>query len=167
METRLTPFVAMLMGPDSDLTVMEAAADVLSQFDVAHEIRVTSVHRTPEDVRSYVTEAESRGCQVYIADAGMAAQLAGMVAATTIRPVIGVPIDTGPLNGLDALLSTVQMPGGIPVATVAIGKTGAENAAYLALQMMSLADDGLQEQLLQDRADNVERVRKKSASLGK
>ena len=152
METRLTPFVAILMGPDSDLTVMEAAADVLSQFDVAHEIKVTSVHRTPEDFRSYVTEAES---------------LAVMVAATTIRPVIGVPIDTGPLNGLDVLLSTVQMPGGIPVATVAIGKTGAENAAYLALQMMSLADDGLQEQLLQDRADKVERVRKKSASLGK
>mgnify|MGYP005707230191 FL=1 len=97
----------------------------------------------------------------------MAAQLAGTVAATTIRPVIGVPIDTGPLNGLDVLLSTVQMPGGIPVATVAIGKTGAENAAYLALQMMSLADDGLQEQLLQDRADNVGRVLKKSASLGK
>ena len=97
----------------------------------------------------------------------MAAQLAGMVAATTIRPVIGVPIDTGPLNGLDALLSTVQMPGGIPVATVAIGKTGEENDAYLAVHMMSLADDCLREQLPQDRADSLERARKKNASLGK
>jgi 5-(carboxyamino)imidazole ribonucleotide mutase len=160
-----SPFVAVLMGSDSDLPVMQAACDVLSDFDIAYEIRVTSAHRTPEDTRTYVTDAEQRGCQVFIAGAGMAAHLAGAVASATVRPVVGVPIDAGPLQGFDALLSTVQMPGGIPVATVAIGKAGAKNAAYLAVQMLSLSDAGMVEKLLADRRDNAEKIRQKSAQL--
>ena len=129
-------FVAILMGSDSDLPVMQSTVDVLKSFDIDYEVRITSAHRTPEDTRHYVSDADARGCAVFIAAAGMAAHLAGAVAAHTLRPVIGVPIDAGPLQGFDALLSTVQMPGGIPVAGVAIGKAGAKNAAYLAVQIL-------------------------------
>lgn len=116
------PFVAILMGSESDLSTMQAAGDIFKQLEIGHEIKITSAHRTPAATRQYVSDAESRGCQVFIAGAGLAAHLAGAVAAKTLKPVIGVPIDSGPLNGLDALLSTVQMPAGIPVATVAVGK---------------------------------------------
>lgn len=158
------PFVAVLMGSDSDLPVMRATLDTLAKFDVPYEVRVTSAHRTPEATRAYVSDAEQRGCAAFIAAAGMAAHLAGAVAAATCKPVIGVPIDAS-LNGLDALLSTVQMPGGIPVATVAIGKAGAKNAAYLAVQMLSLADASLAERLREERADNAEKVQAKNAEL--
>ena len=159
-------FVAVLMGSDSDLPIMDAAISLLKQFNVTVEVKVTSAHRTPAETQAYVQDAENRGCQVFIAGAGMAAHLAGAVAAQTTRPVIGVPIDAGPLQGFDALLSTVQMPGGIPVATVAIGKAGAKNAAYLAVQMMALADDDLAEALKNERAENARKIVEKAESIG-
>jgi len=160
-------FVAILMGSDSDLPVMNAAVDILKSFDVAVEVKVTSAHRTPLETQSYVKDAEARGCQAFIAGAGMAAHLAGAVAAQTTRPVIGVPIDAGPLQGFDALLSTVQMPGGIPVATVAIGKAGAKNAGYLAIQMMALSDDALQAALVEERANNARAIVEKADAIAK
>lgn len=158
-------FVAILMGSDSDLPVMKAACEVLKEFGIEHEVRVTSAHRTPEDTRAYVKDAEARGCAAFIAGAGMAAHLAGAVAAQTVRPVIGVPIDAGPLNGIDALLSTAQMPGGIPVATVAIGKAGAKNAGYLAAQIIAASDDALKSKLEAEREANAESIRKKNENL--
>lgn len=160
-----SPFVAILMGSDSDLPVMKAAGDVLKQFDINFEVRVTSAHRTPEDTSAYVKDAESRGCCVFICGAGMAAHLAGAVAAQTLKPVIGVPIDAGPLQGIDALLSTAQMPGGIPVATVAIGKAGAKNAGYLAAQIMGVSDSSLREKLIAEREANAENIRQKNKNL--
>lgn len=160
-------FVAILMGSDSDQPVMNAAVDILKSFDVAVEVKVTSAHRTPSETQSYVKDAEARGCQAFIAGAGMAAHLAGAVAAQTTRPVIGVPIDAGPLQGFDALLSTVQMPGGIPVATVAIGKAGAKNAGYLAIQMMALSDDALQAALVEERANNARAIVEKADAIAK
>lgn len=158
-------FVAILMGSDSDLPVMQACSDLLDNFGIRYEVRITSAHRTPEDTRDYVREADKRGCAVFIAAAGLAAHLAGAVAAQTVRPVIGVPIDSGPLQGIDALLSTVQMPGGIPVATVAIGKSGAKNAAYLAAQILATADAGLKTALEEERARNAESIRQKNKEL--
>lgn len=146
-----TPFVAVLMGSDSDFPVMKSTLQILDAFGIRYEVRVSSAHRTPAATRDYVLDAQARGCAVYIAAAGMAAHLAGAVAALTIRPVIGVPVDSGPLQGEDALLSTVQMPGGIPVATVAIGKAGAKNAGYLAAQILAVADDALASRLSAER----------------
>jgi 5-(carboxyamino)imidazole ribonucleotide mutase len=160
-----SPFVAILMGSESDLPVMQATCDVLKQFAVAYEVRILSAHRTPEDTRAYVKDAESRGCAVFVAGAGMAAHLAGAVAAQTLRPVIGVPIDAGPLQGIDALLSTAQMPGGIPVAAVAIGKAGAKNAGYLACQIIAVGDDSLKQKLQAEREANAEAIRKSNARL--
>jgi 5-(carboxyamino)imidazole ribonucleotide mutase len=159
-----TPFVAIVMGSDSDLPIMEACFGVLRSFDIPFEARITSAHRTPEVTKQYVTDAEQRGCAAFIAAAGMAAHLAGAVAAATIKPVIGVPMNAS-LDGLDALLSTVQMPAGIPVATVAIGKAGAKNAAYLAAQIMSVADDSLAVKLREERAANAEAIAAKDAAL--
>lgn len=159
------PFVAVLMGSDSDWPVMAAAVEVLESFGVGVEVKVTSAHRTPEGTREYVEDALARGCAVFIAGAGMAAHLAGAVAAHTTRPVIGVPVDAGSLGGLDALLSTVQMPGGVPVATVAIGKAGARNAGYLAAQMLAVADAGLAERVAAERRDNARAVEAKDAAL--
>ena len=161
-----TKFVAILMGSDSDLPVMDAAVEILKRFGVALEVKVTSAHRTPAETQAYVQSAEVRGCQAFIAGAGMAAHLAGAIAAQTTRPVIGVPIDAGPLQGFDALLSTVQMPGGIPVATVAIGKAGAKNAGYLAVQMMALSDPSLAEALQGERLENAQAILEKSAAIG-
>ena len=160
-----SPFVAILMGSDSDLSVMKASCEVLKSLGVSYEVRVTSAHRTPEDTKDFIRDAEQRGCAVFIAGAGMAAHLAGAVAAHTLKPVIGVPIDSGPLQGLDALLSTAQMPGGVPVATVAIGKAGAKNAGYLAAQMLALADEALHGRLLAERAANAEAIRQKNHNL--
>lgn len=158
------PFVAVLMGSDSDLPVLEACFGVLKSLEIPFEARITSAHRTPEVTHQYVVDADQRGCAVFIAAAGMAAHLAGAVAANTVKPVIGVPINAS-LDGLDALLSTVQMPGGIPVASVAIGKAGAKNAAYLAAQILALADDDLSERLRQDRAESSRAVQDKDAAL--
>lgn len=145
------PFVAILMGSDSDLPRVQGAIDVLRGFEIPLEVKVTSAHRTPAATQDYVGDAERRGCAVFIAAAGLAAHLAGAVAGQTLRPVIGVPIDAGPLQGFDALLSTVQMPAGIPVATVAIGSAGAKNAAYLAAQILALGDPELARRLTEER----------------
>lgn len=158
-------FVAILMGSESDLTIMQAATDVFKQLEIGFEIKITSAHRTPAATQQYISDAEKRGCKVFISGAGLAAHLAGATAAHTTKPVIGVPIDSGPLNGLDALLSTVQMPAGIPVATVAIGKTGAKNAAYLAAQILSLQDDKLAERVKKERQANAEKVQAQDKAL--
>lgn len=158
------PFVAIVMGSDSDLPVMEASFDVLRSFGVTFEARITSAHRTPEATKSYIHDAEERGCAVFIAAAGMAAHLAGAVAAATVKPVIGVPMNAS-LDGLDALLSTVQMPAGIPVATVAIGKAGARNAAYLAAQILSLSDAQLARRLRDEREANAQEIHAKNDAL--
>jgi len=162
-----TPFVAILMGSDSDLPVMQATLSTLDSLQIPYEVKITSAHRTPDATHHYVTDADQRGCQVFIAAAGLAAHLAGVVASLTIKPVIGVPMDGGPLKGQDALLSTVMMPGGIPVATVAIGKAGAKNAAYLAAQIMSLGDAELAERVKAERAANASAVIAKDAELQK
>ncbi len=132
--------VGILMGSESDRATMRKTADVLDELGISYEIHVMSAHRTPAKVAEFASGAAGRGLKVIIAGAGLAAHLAGAVAANTILPVIGVPMAAGPLNGLDALLSTVQMPKGIPVATVAIGSHGARNAAYLAAQVIALGD---------------------------
>ncbi len=154
-----SPFVAILMGSKSDLEVMRAGADILRNFGIRHEIKISSAHRTPEATRQYVADAVERGCHVFIAGAGLAAHLAGAVAAHATRPVIGVPMESGPLKGFDALLSTVQMPAGVPVASVAIGKTGARNAAYLAAQILALSDSELAARVAAERRADAERVR--------
>src|ERR1051326_4026583 len=137
------PDVLILMGSDSDATTMQPAVDVLKEFGITSEMTVASAHRSPARVLSLVSEAPARGVKVFIVGAGAAAHLAGVVAAHTTLPVIGVPIDSSALKGLDALLSTVQMPPGVPVATVAIGKPGATNAGVLAAQMIALGDAAL------------------------
>lgn len=160
-----TPFVAILMGSDSDLPTMQSTIDVLKSFDITFEAKVTSAHRTPAATHAYVTDAETRGCKVFICAAGLAAHLAGAVAGITTRPVIGVPVDCGPLQGHDALLSTVMMPAGVPVATVAIGSAGAKNAAYLAAQLLAIGNETLAARVKEDRAENAKAVQAKDAKL--
>jgi 5-(carboxyamino)imidazole ribonucleotide mutase len=157
--------VSILMGSDSDLDVMKEAARVLEGFGVAYEMDVTSAHRSPERTRRIVGEARARGVQVFIVGAGAAAHLAGVVAAETTLPVIGVPLDASALHGIDALYATVQMPGGIPVATMAIGKAGATNAAIFAVEILSLAAPELQGKLQDHKRKLAEGVERKSASL--
>jgi len=158
-------FVAILMGSDSDLDVMKNTVDVLDSFGIPREVRITSAHRTPAETHQYVKEADERGCAVFIAAAGLAAHLAGTLAGITTKPVIGVPIDGGSLGGMDALLSTVQMPAGIPVACVAIGKAGARNAGFLAAQIIASADESIAKKLVDDRAENAKKVIKKNELL--
>jgi 5-(carboxyamino)imidazole ribonucleotide mutase len=160
-----TTFVAVLMGSDSDLPTMQATLDILKHLGIRYEVRITSAHRTPEATHAYVTDADARGCAAFIAAAGLAAHLAGAVSANTVKPVIGVPLDAGPLQGMDALLSTVQMPAGIPVACVAIGKAGARNAAWLAAQIMAVSDPQLANRLRQERAANAQTVIDKNTDL--
>lgn len=159
------PFVAVLMGSDSDLPVMQATLDVLKSFEITTEVKITSAHRTPAATHAYVTDAEDRGCGVFICAAGLAAHLAGAVAGITTLPVIGVPIDAGPLQGMDALLSTAMMPGGVPVATVAIGKAGAKNAGYLAAQILATGDKELAQAVKAERQKNAESVIAKDVAL--
>ena len=132
------PLVGIVMGSDSDYAIMRETSKILDQFGVENEVLVTSAHRTPARTKKYVDQARKRGIKVLIAGAGAAAHLAGVIAAHTTLPVIGIPIDSSPLNGMDALLATVQMPPGIPVATVALGKGGATNAGVLAAQILAL-----------------------------
>ncbi len=134
------PLVGIIMGSNSDIPVMEEALGILEKFEVSYEIKILSAHRTPDEAAAYTKGLAERGIKVLIAGAGWAAHLAGVAAAHTTVPVIGVPIDSSPLNGMDSLLATVQMPPGIPVATMAIGKGGAYNAAVLAVQILSLLD---------------------------
>ena len=151
-------FISVLMGSKSDYEIMREAVKVLEKFQIPYELLITSAHRTPERTHNYVKDAEERGAQVFICGAGMAAHLAGVVASLTIRPVIGVPMPSGMMDGLDALLSTVQMPGGMPVATLAVGKAGAKNAAYLALQILANSDDELKAKLEEDRIAQAKKV---------
>lgn len=162
-----TTFVAILMGSDSDLPVMQATIDILKKFDISYEVKVRSAHRTPDAAKAYVKDAEERGCKVFICAAGLAAHLAGAVAGMTTRPVIGVPVDNGPLQGHDALLSTVMMPGGIPVATVAIGKAGAKNAGYLAAQILGVANQDIADKVKAERAANAEALLAKDEAMQK
>ena len=147
MQEKATVVVSVVMGSDSDLPVMEEAVKVLEAFAVPHELFLTSAHRTPERTTAFCRGASKRGVRVIIVGAGAAAHLAGVIASQTLLPVIGVPIDATSLQGLDALLATVQMPGGIPVATMAIGKAGAKNAALLAIRILALENADLLKKL--------------------
>lgn len=160
------PLVGILMGSDSDLSIMEEAAKALKEFDIPYEMTISSAHRTPERTLSYARSAEERGIRVIIAGAGSAAHLAGFIASETTLPVIGVPIESSPLNGLDSLLSTVQMPGGVPVASMAIGKAGAKNAGIFAAEILSIADENLRLKLKEHRKEMARQVEKKAKKLG-
>ena len=155
--------VAIVMGSDSDMPVVEKAISTLESFSVPREVRIMSAHRTPEDVHEFASRAREEGFGVIIAAAGKAAHLAGVIASYTTLPVIGIPIKSSTLDGLDALLSTVQMPGGIPVATVAID--GAMNAALLAVEMLAIEDADLADKLAQHREKQKEEVRKKNQNI--
>ncbi len=157
--------VAVIMGSDSDWKVMQSCVEQLEALGLTAEVRVLSAHRTPGDVTEFVQSAEEQGIEVFIAAAGMSAALAGTVAAHTNRPVIGVPVDSGGLGGLDALLSTVQMPPGVPVAGMAIGKPGARNAAILAAQILALKDDSVASALTAFKKKQAEEVREKDRRL--
>ncbi len=160
-----SPAVGILMGSDTDLPTMQESAKILGEFGVSFEVRICSAHRTPDRLARYAREAERRGIRVLIAGAGGAAHLAGSLAAQVTLPVIGVPMEGGPLRGLDALLSTVQMPGGIPVATVAIGRPGARNAALLAIQILALTDADLKRRLVEYRARSAAEVAAKDQQV--
>jgi 5-(carboxyamino)imidazole ribonucleotide mutase len=152
------PLVAVIMGSKSDWETMRHCDETLTQFGVAHECRVLSAHRTPQLASQYASEAESRGFEVIVAAAGGAAHLAGVLAAQTVLPVLGVPMETPALKGLDSLLSTVQMPGGIPVGTLAIGSAGARNAALLAIAILANSRPELREKLKRFRAEQADKV---------
>jgi len=153
------PLVGIIMGSKSDWETMRAAAETLTQFGVAHEAKVVSAHRTPGWMVEYASAAEPRGLQVIIAGAGGAAHLPGMVAANTLLPVLGVPVESHALKGMDSLLSIVQMPGGVPVGTLAIGKSGAQNAALLAVAILANHDAALREKLRVFREEQAGKVR--------
>jgi phosphoribosylamine--glycine ligase len=157
--------VGIVMGSDSDLSVMEAAAAVLRQFGVPYEMTIASAHRSPQRAAEFASTARQRNIKVIIAGAGHAAHLAGAMAAHTTLPVIGVPIDSSCLKGWDALLSTVQMPPGIPVATVSIGKPGAKNAGLLAVQILAVSDGALEEKLIAYKLEMAAQVEKKAKNL--
>jgi 5-(carboxyamino)imidazole ribonucleotide mutase len=155
----MEPLVGIIMGSKSDWETMRAAAETLARFGVAHEAKVVSAHRTPGWMVEYASTAEARGLQVIIAGAGGAAHLPGMVAANTLLPVLGVPVESHALKGLDSLLSIVQMPGGVPVGTLAIGKSGAQNAALLAVAILANRDPALREKLRAFREEQAANVR--------
>ncbi len=158
-------FVSILMGSKSDYVIVSEAAKILEKFGVMHELVIASAHRSPQRTHTYVKEAEAKGAKVFIAAAGMAAHLAGVVASLTTKPVIGVPMQGGMMDGLDAMLSTVQMPAGMPVATVALGKAGAMNSAYLAMQILAIEDEELRAKLLEDRILKAKKVETDSGEV--
>jgi len=158
-------FVSIIMGSKSDYTIMAECAETLKKFGVPFELIISSAHRSPERTKKYISEAEKKGAQVFIAAAGMAAHLAGALAASTTKPILGVPMESGPLRGEDALLSTVMMPAGMPVGTLAIGKAGAVNAAYLAIQILALTDDELKVKLQEDRISKAKKVELDSSEI--
>ncbi len=161
----MKPVVGILMGSDSDLPVMKAAADFFKQIDIPYEMTVASAHRTPERAMNYAKTAQERGLQAIICGAGMAAHLAGVISSHTDIPVIGVPLDASPLQGMDALLATVQMPPGIPVATMGIGKSGAKNAAVFVTRMLALHSDDIAARLVLFRENMVKEVEEKASRL--
>jgi phosphoribosylaminoimidazole carboxylase PurE protein len=161
----MKPLIGIIMGSDSDLQTMLETAKVLKQFEIPYEIGVYSAHRSPHRTAEYIRTARERGLKLIVAGAGSSAHLAGVSAAETILPVIGVPIDSSPLSGFDALLSTVQMPPGVPVATVGVGKSGATNAGILAVQILALADEALSMKLIQYKAQLEQTVAEKSRKV--
>ena len=158
-------FVSIIMGGKSDFDVMKSCSDTLEEFGVQYELIISSAHRSPERTKEYIATAEAKGAQVFIAAAGMAAHLAGVLASKTIRPIIGVPMKGGAMDGMDAMLSTVQMPSGMPVATVALGKAGAVNAAYLAMQILALENEELRMKLMEDRISKAKKVEMDSLEI--
>jgi phosphoribosylaminoimidazole carboxylase PurE protein len=161
------PLVGVVMGSHSDLPVMEEAQRILEQFTVPYEVTLSSAHRSPDRTIRYAKSAEERGLEVIIVGAGAAAHLAGVIASETILPVIGIPIDSSPLKGMDSLLSTVQMPGGVPVATMAIGRAGARNAAILAVQILALKLPRLKEALREYKERLAQEVEEKGKGISK
>jgi len=157
--------VGIVMGSESDLSVMQKAAEILDQFHVSYFMTVASAHRTPKRVAELAERAEREGWKVIIAAAGMAAHLAGFLAAHTVIPIIGVPMDSSSLKGLDALLSTVQMPGGVPVACMGLGSAGAKNAGLLAVQILACFDDSLRKKVRQYRKKQAKEVEKKASRV--
>ncbi|MGQ0567938.1 MAG: 5-(carboxyamino)imidazole ribonucleotide mutase [Armatimonadota bacterium] len=157
------PVVGIIMGSTSDRPMMQAAAEVLAALGISHELRIVSAHRSPDWAFQYAAEAEGRGLKVIIAAAGGAAHLAGVTAAKTVLPVIGVPVPTEHLGGLDSLLSIVQMPGGVPVATVSIGRAGAVNAALLAARILGISDEAIRERVRQRHEAQANSVREADA----
>ncbi len=158
-------FVSIIMGSKSDYEIMKHCADTFEKFDVKYEIVISSAHRSPERTKNYIKEAEEKGAVAFIAAAGMAAHLAGALAAGTTKPVIGVPMKGGAMDGMDAMLSTVQMPAGMPVGTVALGRSGAVNAAYFAMQILAISDKELAVKLKEDRVVQAKKVETDSASI--
>ncbi|MEF3192280.1 MAG: 5-(carboxyamino)imidazole ribonucleotide mutase [Campylobacterales bacterium] len=158
-------FVSIIMGSKSDYDIMKECAATLEKLGVKYEMIIASAHRTPERAKNYVHEADARGAQCFICAAGMAAHLAGVVASETTKPVLGVPMKGGVMDGVDALLSTVQMPGGMPVGTLAVGKAGAVNAAYLAAQIIALSDERVAAKLRDDRLEQIRKVERDSAEI--
>ncbi|EAJ9599770.1 5-(carboxyamino)imidazole ribonucleotide mutase [Campylobacter coli] len=158
-------FVSIMMGSKSDYEIMSECAKTLEKFGVKYELIISSAHRSPKRTQEYIKEAEEKGAKVFIAAAGMAAHLAGSVAAYTTKPVLGVPMPGSALASMDSLFSTVQMPGGIPVGTLAVGKAGAKNAAYLAMQILALNDETLAKALKQDRKNQEENLISDSKSV--
>jgi len=155
---KVKPLVGIVMGSDSDWPVIQSTTEVLKQFGVPYEVRVISAHRTPDEATAFASTASTRGLKVIISAAGMAAHLGGVLAANTHLPIIGVPMKGGALDGLDSLLATVQMPRGVPVATVAMGKSGAVNAGLLAVQMLALSDDNLKKKFQQYKRTMKQKV---------
>ncbi len=158
-------FVSIVIGSKRDYETMKVCSETLEKFGVPYEMIISSAYRSPERTRKYAKKAEARGAQVFIAAAGMAAHLAGMLASSSIRPVIGVPMDSGPLKGEAALMSTVMMPSGTPVGTMAIGSAGAINAAYMAVQIMALDDNELVVKLQEDRVSKAKKVELDSSEI--
>jgi len=160
-----TPTIGIVMGSDSDLEIMKKCAALLDEFGISWEMRVISAHRTPEDAHEYATTARDRGLKLLIAGAGMSAALGGVLAANTTLPVIGIPINSGPLVGVDAALSTMQMPPGVPVACMAIGSAGAKNAAVFAAEILGVADPVMAQRLAKFKKNQAEKVREKDQAI--
>ena len=158
-------FISIIMGSKSDYEVMKNCIDTLESFHVKYEVIISSAHRSPERTKKYIKKAELKGAKVFIAAAGMAAHLAGALAAGTTKPIIGVPMKGGAMDGMDAMLSTVQMPSGMPVATVALGKAGAINSAYLAMQILAINDKELAMKLNEDRIIKEKKVETDSREI--
>ena len=160
-------FISIIIASKSDYSVMQECVETLIKFGVPYELIVSSAHKSPERTKQYIQNAEEKGAQVFIAAAGMAAHLAGTVAANTTKPVLGVPVDSGSLKGEDALLSTVMMSEGLPVGTLAIGRAGAVNAAYLAIEILALQDDELRVKLQEDRISKAKKLELDSSEIEK
>ncbi len=159
------PLVGVIMGSDSDLAIMKETISQLKAFGITYEVKILSAHRVPDETARYAREAGKKGLKIIIAGAGAAAHLAGVVASHTILPVIGVPLEGSPLKGIDSLCSTVQMPAGVPVATMGIGKSGAKNAAILACEILALKDKKMEKKLISLKKEMVIKIKKKNKNL--